>query len=209
MLNYGFGFLTGPRHNPVETRVQHLDRLIQAIPAGELVETPAAAPDSPKEVFLPATVTKTTAEEKAAAGLTTDETIQYQRREIGKELLLLEKHLQQGCKIAGKGGQVKACDCCTKHPLAIEALAQETLGMTPDLAFSELILWVRSIETKTTEAASASGQYDKEYPKLAIKARELRKAIIGTESASALLAKEGKDAETNISTKQETSEPEE
>ena len=133
--------------------------------------------------------------------LTTDETIRYQKREIGKELLLLEKHLQQGCKIAGKGGQVLACDCCGgKHLITLEGLAQETLGMTSDPALNEVIQWVREIEPKTTEDASASGKYDSEYPSLAIKARELRKAIMGTESPNALLGKEGGDETTKKAT---------
>ena len=123
--------------------------------------------------------------------LTTDEIVQYQRREIGKELLLLEKHLQQGCKIDSK-----ACDCCEKHPIAIEGLAQEALGMNPDPVFSKVIEWTRQIAPKSTEAASASGKYDKEYPHLATKARELRKSIMGTESASALLAQEASDEDT-------------
>ncbi len=59
----------------------------------------------------------------ASAKVSTFETITYQQREIGKELLLLEKHFQQQCKIGGK-----ACDCCEKHPITIEALVQETLG---------------------------------------------------------------------------------
>ncbi|MDP2734777.1 MAG: hypothetical protein Q8P12_01065 [bacterium] len=122
--------------------------------------------------------------------LTTEETVQYQRREIGKELLLLEKHLQQGCKIDSK-----ACDCCFKHPVAIEALAQEALGMSADPAFSEVIKWTRQIAPKTTQAASASGEHDKEYPRLAIRARELRKSLMGTESTSALLATEVHDAD--------------
>jgi hypothetical protein len=60
-----------------------------------------------------------------SARVTSLETITYRRREIGKELLLPEKHSQQLCKIGGV-----ACDRCEKHPITIEALAQETLGMT-------------------------------------------------------------------------------
>ena len=115
-------------------------------------------------------------ESKETKGLTTDETINYQKREIVKELLLLEGHLQQGCKIGGT-----ACDCCTKHPITIEALAQETTGMTPEPVFREIAEWARSVGEITSEAASASGKHDEEYPKLAIKAREFRKAIMPTE----------------------------
>lgn len=128
----------------------------------------------------------------ATKGLTTEETIKYQRREIGKELLLLEKHLQQGCKIDSK-----PCDCCEKHPLAIEGLAQEALGMTADPVFNDVVEWAREIIPRTTEEASTSGKFDKDYPRLATKARQLRKAVMGTESVSALQAKkEVEDADT-------------
>jgi len=45
--------------------------------------------------------------EKESQRVTTDETIQYQKRQLVKELTLLEGHLQEGCAINGK-----ACDCC-------------------------------------------------------------------------------------------------
>jgi len=114
--------------------------------------------------------------EEESGRVTTDETIQYQKREIVKELLLLKNHLQQGCKIGGK-----ACDCCTKHPITIEGLAEETASMTTEPVFRELAEWARSIAPITSEAAAASGKYDEEYPKLAIKAREFHKAIMPTE----------------------------
>lgn len=105
--------------------------------------------------------------------LTTEETVRYQRWEITKELVLLQNHLQQGCKIGGK-----ACDCCTKHPMALEALAQETAGMTSDPVFRELADWTRKIRPITSEQASASGKYDEQYHQLAVEARNFRKAIM-------------------------------
>ena len=69
-------------------------------------------------------------------GVSTEETVNYQRRELVKELTLLEGHLQQGCKINNKG-----CDCCEKHPIKIEGLAQETAGMVRDGLFSKLAGW--------------------------------------------------------------------
>lgn len=117
--------------------------------------------------------------------VTTEETVAYQKREMGKELLLLEKHLQQKCKIAGK-----ACDCCEKHPLAIEALAQETLGITGDDIYHEVATWARNVMPVTTEEASRSGQYDEEYPALAVTARDMRKRLMGTEDIKALLSPE-------------------
>ena len=123
---------------------------------------------------------------------TNDETVRYQKREIGKELLLLEKHLQQGCKIEGK-----PCDCCEKHPIAIEGLVQETLGMIKDPSLSKLVEWTRSVGPITTQASSASGEYDKKYPELAVEARQFRKAIMGTDSPMALISKEDSDEEGN------------
>lgn len=108
--------------------------------------------------------------------LSTEETINYQKRELAKELLLLETHLEQGCKINGR-----PCDCCSKHPIKIEGLAQETSGMTPEPVFKQLADWASSIAPVTGEVASASGKYDKEYPQLAMKAREFRKAIMPKE----------------------------
>ena len=122
------------------------------------------------------------------------ETIDYQKREIGKELLILEKHLQQGCKIAGKG-----CDCCQKHPLTLEALAEETVGMTAEPVYSELKGWVRELSPKTTAEASSSGKYDEEYPQMAVRAREFRKKILGTTDLAAVLSPETRKAvEKNI-----------
>jgi len=63
LVNYGFGFLTAPRHNPVETRIQHLDRLIQSIPPGELTESPTTSTTRQNEGLLPATVPQTLPEE--------------------------------------------------------------------------------------------------------------------------------------------------
>ena len=79
---------------------------------------------------------------------------------------------------------------CEKHPLAIEALAQETLGITGDGLYHEIATWARNVMPITTEAASRSGRYDEEYPPLAVTARNLRKRIMGTEDIKALLSPE-------------------
>lgn len=95
---------------------------------------------------------------------------------------------------------------CEKHPIALEGLAQEALGMTADPIFEDVVEWAREITPITTEAASASGKFDKDYPRLAVTARRLRKSVMGTESTGALLTKkEEKDADDKISTQgQET-----
>lgn len=67
---------------------------------------------------------------------------------------------------------------CTKHPIKLEGLAQETAGMSPDPVFRELSNWVDRISPMTTEEASASGKYDTEYPRLAMEARDFRKHIM-------------------------------
>lgn len=100
------------------------------------------------------------------------EVLAYQIRELSKELLLLEKHLAQKCKIGGR-----PCDCCAKHPMTIEALAQETYGMTADPVYQEVAQWAKQISLVTTPQASASGEYDEKYPELATQARELRKKV--------------------------------
>ena len=115
--------------------------------------------------------------------ITTAETVEYQKRELGKEIMLLEKHLQQKCKIMGI-----ACDCCEKHPIVIEGLALETLGMTGDKLYEDVIAWAKHITPITTESASRSGVYDDMYPKLAVEGRNIRKRIMGTADVKALLS---------------------
>jgi len=71
LINYGFSLLTAPRHNPVKEQIEHLDRLIDAIPSGELVESHTPAPVIKNKGLLPSTVTETLAEGKAAAEIAT------------------------------------------------------------------------------------------------------------------------------------------
>jgi hypothetical protein len=111
-----------------------------------------------------------------SGGVTTEQTIQYQKRELAKELLLLEGHLGQGCKIDGI-----PCDCCSKHPIKIEGLALETSGMSKDPVFGKLAAWAQTLSPMTGENASASGEYDNVYSKLAMEAREFRKTMMAQE----------------------------
>ncbi len=84
----------------------------------------------------------------------------------------------------------KACDCCEKHPITIEALVQETLGMTDDPVLNEIAQWTKTIAPVTTEEASASGKHDHQYPGMAVKARDLRKRLMGTVDINSLLSPE-------------------
>lgn len=116
--------------------------------------------------------------------VTTEETIAYQRRELGKELLLLEAHLREGCRIPPTTG--KPCDCCSpKHTITIEALALETYGITGDPIYQELTKWAEKIERKTTIPEIESGRHN--YGEDAVQARGYRKKLLGSESLGALL----------------------
>jgi len=138
-----------------------------------LTKTPAELPSSPREL-----ITK-------QGRINDADIIAYQKREIGKALLLFQTHLQQRCKIGGK-----ACDCCEKHPLLIEALAEESLGIMGDPVYQEIADWARELAPITTETASASLKYDEIYPAEAIKARKFRKAVMGTDEVAALVSPE-------------------
>lgn len=105
--------------------------------------------------------------------LPTSAILEYQNKELVKEMLLLEKHLTQGCKIGGK-----ACDCCEKHPITLEGLAQEASGMSSKPVYSEIANWSRHISSMTTTKASESGEYDGKYPELAIELRDMRKKLM-------------------------------
>ena len=110
-------------------------------------------------------------------GVSTEETVAYQNREIGKHLLSLEKHYAQKLTIAGK-----KCDCGqSRHLLGIESEAEQTIGMVdnPQLYY-QLIEWVREVGPKSTVEAALTGQFEDEYPKYSRQARDFRKEIIGT-----------------------------
>jgi len=62
LINYSFSLLTAPRRNPVQERIQHLDKLIEAIPNGEI----ANISDSQKQKFLPAAIPPNISQEKSS-----------------------------------------------------------------------------------------------------------------------------------------------
>ncbi|MBA7681648.1 hypothetical protein ES703_89988 [subsurface metagenome] len=134
----------------------------------------------------------------AGSGVSTGETIAYQRRELGKELLLLEAHLREGCRIPPTTGE--PCDCCSpKHTITIEALALETYGMTGDPLYQELTKWAEEIERKTTIPEIESGRHN--YGEDAVEARKYRKKLLGSESLGALLAPSEHSQISNMATK--------
>lgn len=111
--------------------------------------------------------------------VTTQQTIDYQNRELAKTLLALETHLSQGCRIDGM-----PCDCCSgRHPLELEKLSEEALSMNADPVYHRIIELANEIERKANVEAIRSGEYTDEYPQLAVKARQLRKQVMGSLSA--------------------------
>lgn len=124
------------------------------------------------------------------SGLSTKETVAYQNREIAKNLLTLERHYAQKLRINGI-----PCDCgSSRHLLAIESLAEETISMVdnPD-AYYLIIEWVGEVGPKSTDEAAKSGKYDNEYPNFARQARDFRKEIIGNLEPSALFSRKGEE----------------
>lgn len=115
--------------------------------------------------------------------LTTDQTVAYHNREIGKLLLRMERHYAQKLRINGI-----PCDCgASKHLLDIEALVEETIPMvdSPQIYY-RLIEWVRAVGPKSTEEAAKSGKYDEEYPAMSHQARDFRKEVLGTLDTAAM-----------------------
>jgi len=121
-------------------------------------------------------------------GLSTEEIIAYQNREIGKQLLAMESHYAQGMRIAGT-----PCDCgATKHLLYLEELCQEAIPMAKEPSiYQQIVSWVREAEPKSTEAAARSGKYGQDYPVLSGQAREMRKKLLGTLSPAAMIKSKG------------------
>ena len=115
--------------------------------------------------------------------VSTEETVDYQDREICKTLLQIEKHAAKKFRINGK-----ACDCGqSRHLLDLEGMAEETVSMVEDSdVYYRLLDWVKDIGPKTTIQAVESGQYDAEYPQISTQARDFRKEIIGTLDPQAL-----------------------
>ena len=69
-----------------------------------------------------------------------EEIFDYQKRELYGEMWLLEAHLSNGCRIAGK-----LCDCCSKHTIAVRKLARETQAMEQNPLWSEIAFFAEEI----------------------------------------------------------------
>ena len=115
--------------------------------------------------------------------VSTKETVDYQNREIGKILLVMQRHCVQKFRINGK-----ACDCGqSRHLLDLEALAEETVAMVenPDIYY-KLLNWIGRLGPICTVENVSSGKYDNDYPVFGNEARDLRKELLGTLDPKAL-----------------------
>ena len=138
-----------------------------------------------------------------ASKLTSEETIDYQKREITKELWQLEKHLAQGCRIPDKTGKRIPCDCCEKGSwiagLAYESIPiAERAGQTSGI-FEKIAQWSEDLAPVVTVAAVESGQYD--YKKLSGEASALRKELMGSLALGSLLSPSEHGQIANMATK--------
>ena len=123
--------------------------------------------------------------------VSTKETVDYQNREIGKNLLMLQRHLVQKFRINDR-----ACDCGqSKHLLELEGLAEETIGMVdnPDIYY-RVLDWVQRLGPISTVEKISSGKYDDKYAAFGTEARDLRKELMGTLDAKALFPAKAEEA---------------
>ncbi|GAJ04071.1 unnamed protein product, partial [marine sediment metagenome] len=121
--------------------------------------------------------------EPQPGGLSTEETVAYENREIAKNLVQVEKHYAQKLRINGI-----PCDCGTgRHLLAIEGGCENAISMVdnPDVYY-RVIEWCKEVGPKSTDESAKSGLYDEEYPTFSHQARDFRKEIIGSLDPKAL-----------------------
>ena len=170
---------------PPRDNARVLEEFAKTLPVAESQNKGSLEPKTTTSIKAPEEVIqRTSTAVLERPGLTTEQTIAYQNREIGKQLLAMESHYAQGMRIAGV-----PCDCgATKHLLYLEELCQETIPMADNPStYEEIVRWVREAEPKSTEAAAKSGRHDDEYPVLSGQARDFRKRLMGTLSPAAMI----------------------
>ena len=118
-----------------------------------------------------------------SGGVSLEQTVDYQNREIGKLLLRMERHYAQRLRINGI-----PCDCgSSKHLLDMESLSEETIPMVDNpQVYYHIIEWIKKVGPTSTDEAAKSGVYDEQYPVFSHEARDFRKEIIGSLEPSAL-----------------------
>lgn len=127
----------------------------------------------PEQKPTPTTITQ----DPKSGGVSPEQLIDYQKREIGKLLLRMESHYAQRLRIKGI-----PCDCgAQKHLLDLESLCEETIPMVDKpQVYYRITDWVKEVGPKSTDEAAKSGLCDEEYPSFSHQARDFRKEIIGT-----------------------------
>ncbi len=135
-----------------------------------------------KEVVIPVK-THLKHRKEVISEVSTEETVAYENRELGKALLSIEKHAAQLFRINGK-----PCDCGqSRHLLFLETEAEDAISMVDNPEIYQRILdFVRRLGPISTVEALQTGQYEDQYPLFAQEARNLRKDLIGTIDPKAL-----------------------
>lgn len=116
-------------------------------------------------------------ERTSLAGVSDSETLEYQIDHLLDELNLIEVHLSERGRIAGK-----PCDCIAKSARRIKAYAQETIpiasrqGKETEI-YSQMATWAAEMQEIGTEEAVASGGFDERYVTESGSASLLRKSL--------------------------------
>lgn len=180
------------RRSDEKERLQDLVKILGEAHSKPEGAEPELIPDLPEEISEdthPANLGNTRTKVRLEANpsvtstVSTKETVDYQNREIGKNLLMLQRHCVQKFRINGK-----VCDCGqSKHLLELEALAEETIGMVdnPDIYY-RILDWIRRLGPISTVENVSSGEYDDVIPAFGTEARDLRKELLGTLDPKAL-----------------------
>lgn len=179
-------------------------------PAEVPPEAPPAVPPAPPteepedlKGFLEPRRQRVHLEQPDTGSISTEETVAYQNREVGKLLLRMERHYAQKLRINGV-----PCDCgSSKHLLDLESMCEETVPMVdnPDIYY-RIVVWSKEVAPKSTDKAAKSGLYDDEYPVFARQARDFRKTVIGSVEASALFPGKAQEEVTELPLTQEVEE---
>ncbi|MBA7534030.1 hypothetical protein ES705_26276 [subsurface metagenome] len=144
--------------------------------------TTTQAAEKPPEI-KPQEAPKVHLAEPQPGGLSTEQTVAYENREIAKNLVQVEKHYAQKLRINGI-----PCDCGTgRHLLAIEGGCENAISMVDNPhVYYHIIEWCKEVGPKSTDESAKSGLYDEEYPAFSHQARDFRKEIIGSLDPKAL-----------------------
>lgn len=174
-------FIVKPRSRTEALR--EMREILEQAPRGERTSEPSH--EGPEETIVQRRP-KQYLPRPRPESVSSEVTVEYQNREIGKLLLRMERHYAQRLRINDV-----PCDCGSqKHLLDLESLCEETIPMVdnPEVYY-RIVDWIREVGPKSTDEAAKSGYHDEEYPHFAHEARDFRKELIGTLEASALFPK--------------------